>query len=294
MQAWLCENPVGVEALQWKELPTPRAQGGRGADRDEGREPELPRPADRAEQVPGQAAAAVRAGLRVRRPRGGGGRRRDAPEARRRGCRVGAPAASPPTPSRRPRCACRCRRASTSWMRAAFSIDLRHLASRADGSRAAEGRRDRAGAGRGGRRGHRGDPDRQGGRRARHRRGVDAEKCALCGRSAPTRRSTMAAESLRDALKAMTDGRGPDVIYDPVGGEFAEPAFRSIAWRGRYLVVGFAGGPHSGAAVEPGAAQGRLAGGRVLGRLRAPGTAGVRRRDGRAGGLVCARARSSR
>jgi NADPH2:quinone reductase len=33
------------------------------------------------------------------------------------------------------------------------------------------------------------------------------------------------------------------VIYDPVGGDFAEPAFRSIAWRGRYLIVGFASGP---------------------------------------------------
>jgi NADPH2:quinone reductase len=44
-------------------------------------------------------------------------------------------------------------------------------------------------------------------------------------------------------LEADTGGRGPDVIYDPVGGDFAEPAFRSIAWRGRYLVVGFAAGP---------------------------------------------------
>jgi len=41
----------------------------------------------------------------------------------------------------------------------------------------------------------------------------------------------------------MTDGKGPDVIYDPVGGEYSEPALRSIAWRGRYLVVGFASGP---------------------------------------------------
>lgn len=40
----------------------------------------------------------------------------------------------------------------------------------------------------------------------------------------------------------MTNGKGPDVIYDPVGGIYAEPAFRSIAWRGRYLVVGFANG----------------------------------------------------
>ena len=43
-------------------------------------------------------------------------------------------------------------------------------------------------------------------------------------------------------LKRLTGGAGPDVIYDPVGGDLAEPAFRSIAWRGRYLVVGFAQG----------------------------------------------------
>ena len=49
-------------------------------------------------------------------------------------------------------------------------------------------------------------------------------------------------EDLREALKRLTGGAGPDVIYDPVGGDLAEPAFRSIAWRGRYLVVGFAQG----------------------------------------------------
>jgi len=49
-------------------------------------------------------------------------------------------------------------------------------------------------------------------------------------------------EDLRERIKALTDGKGPDVIYDPVGGEYAEPAFRSIGWRGRYLVVGFANG----------------------------------------------------
>lgn len=47
---------------------------------------------------------------------------------------------------------------------------------------------------------------------------------------------------LREAIKQATDGRGPDIVYDPVGGDLAEPAFRSIAWRGRYLVVGFTGG----------------------------------------------------
>ncbi|HTI16206.1 MAG TPA: NADPH:quinone oxidoreductase family protein [Trinickia sp.] len=49
-------------------------------------------------------------------------------------------------------------------------------------------------------------------------------------------------EDLRERIAALTGGRGPDVIYDPVGGRFAEPAFRSIGWRGRYLVVGFANG----------------------------------------------------
>lgn len=49
-------------------------------------------------------------------------------------------------------------------------------------------------------------------------------------------------EDLRERIGALTDGRGPDVIYDPVGGALAEPAFRSIGWRGRYLVVGFASG----------------------------------------------------
>ncbi|HJW51632.1 MAG TPA: NADPH:quinone oxidoreductase family protein [Burkholderiaceae bacterium] len=47
---------------------------------------------------------------------------------------------------------------------------------------------------------------------------------------------------LRDALKAATGGRGVDVIYDPVGGRYAESALRSLAWRGRLLVVGFADG----------------------------------------------------
>ncbi|TAL19897.1 MAG: NADPH:quinone oxidoreductase family protein [Aquabacterium sp.] len=47
---------------------------------------------------------------------------------------------------------------------------------------------------------------------------------------------------LREQIKAATDGKGPDVIYDPVGGDLAEPAFRSIGWRGRYLVIGFAQG----------------------------------------------------
>ncbi len=49
-------------------------------------------------------------------------------------------------------------------------------------------------------------------------------------------------DDLKEALRRATDGRGADVIYDPVGGAYAEPALRSIAWLGRYLVVGFAAG----------------------------------------------------
>lgn len=69
------------------------------------------------------------------------------------------------------------------------------------------------------------------------------EKCALCRSLGADATINYSTEDLRDAIKKATDGKGPDVIYDPVGGDFAEPAFRSIAWRGRYLVVGFASGP---------------------------------------------------
>ena len=68
------------------------------------------------------------------------------------------------------------------------------------------------------------------------------EKCAFCARLGADATLNYATQNLRDKLKELTAGKGPDVIYDPVGGDLAEPAFRSIAWRGRYLVVGFAQG----------------------------------------------------
>jgi NADPH:quinone reductase len=68
------------------------------------------------------------------------------------------------------------------------------------------------------------------------------EKCALCTSIGADATINYGTQDLRDAIKLLTGGKGPDVIYDPVGGELAEPAFRSIAWRGRYLVVGFAAG----------------------------------------------------
>ena len=50
-------------------------------------------------------------------------------------------------------------------------------------------------------------------------------------------------ENLKERVKELTKGQGADVIYDPVGGDFSEQAFRAIAWNGRFLVIGFASGP---------------------------------------------------
>jgi NADPH2:quinone reductase len=49
-------------------------------------------------------------------------------------------------------------------------------------------------------------------------------------------------QDLKDRIKDITRGKGVDVVYDPVGGSLAEPALRSMAWKGRYLVIGFAAG----------------------------------------------------
>lgn len=68
------------------------------------------------------------------------------------------------------------------------------------------------------------------------------EKLALAREHGAHEMIDYAAEDLRASLKRLTEGRGIDVLYDPVGGELAEAALRSMAWEGRYLVVGFAGG----------------------------------------------------
>jgi NADPH2:quinone reductase len=67
-------------------------------------------------------------------------------------------------------------------------------------------------------------------------------KLVICRERGADATINYATEDLRAAIKTHTEGRGPDIIFDPVGGKFAEPAFRSIAWRGRYLVIGFADG----------------------------------------------------
>jgi NADPH2:quinone reductase len=68
------------------------------------------------------------------------------------------------------------------------------------------------------------------------------EKLAVCREHGADATINYTSEDLREAIKAATGGKGPDVIYDPVGGAYSEPAFRAIGWRGRYLVVGFANG----------------------------------------------------
>jgi len=68
------------------------------------------------------------------------------------------------------------------------------------------------------------------------------EKLAVCREHGADATINYAAEDLRERIKSLTERRGVDVIYDPVGGAYSEPAFRSIAWRGRLLVVGFAAG----------------------------------------------------
>ena len=69
-----------------------------------------------------------------------------------------------------------------------------------------------------------------------------AEKLDLARANGADATINYATEDLKQAVKAITGGRGADVVYDPVGGKLAEPAMRSIAWDGRYLVVGFASG----------------------------------------------------
>ncbi len=68
------------------------------------------------------------------------------------------------------------------------------------------------------------------------------EKCNFCRELGADATINYSTANLREELKTLTGGKGPDVVYDPVGGDLAEPVFRSIGWRGRYLVIGFAQG----------------------------------------------------
>jgi NADPH:quinone reductase len=69
-----------------------------------------------------------------------------------------------------------------------------------------------------------------------------AEKLAFAKAHGADETVNYAREDLRDALRRLGGENGIDVVYDPVGGDYAEPALRSLGWEGRYLVIGFAAG----------------------------------------------------
>ncbi|WP_097154464.1 NADPH:quinone oxidoreductase family protein [Cohaesibacter gelatinilyticus] len=68
------------------------------------------------------------------------------------------------------------------------------------------------------------------------------EKLDFCEQFGADERVNYLAQDLKPALKELTNGRGVDVVYDPVGGDLAEAALRATTWYGRFLVVGFASG----------------------------------------------------
>jgi NADPH:quinone reductase len=68
------------------------------------------------------------------------------------------------------------------------------------------------------------------------------ETLAVLGAAGAELTLNYAKEDLKEGLRKLTGGKGVDIIFDPVGGSYAEAALRSIAWEGRFLVIGFAAG----------------------------------------------------
>ena len=68
------------------------------------------------------------------------------------------------------------------------------------------------------------------------------DKLAICKQHGANETINYSNSDLREQINALTNKRGVDVVYDPVGGEYSEQALRSLAWKGRHLVVGFAAG----------------------------------------------------
>ena len=72
--------------------------------------------------------------------------------------------------------------------------------------------------------------------------GVSDEKLQICKERGASQLLNLTGIDVKNAVRALNGGKGPDMIYDCIGGPYAEPALRGIAWGGRYLVVGFAAG----------------------------------------------------
>jgi len=72
--------------------------------------------------------------------------------------------------------------------------------------------------------------------------GSSDEKLKICSERGVKELLNLTGADVKEAVRGLNGGKGPEVIYDCIGGPYAEPALRSIAWGGRYLVVGFAAG----------------------------------------------------
>ncbi|TFZ00471.1 NADPH:quinone oxidoreductase family protein [Ramlibacter henchirensis] len=243
MHAWLCENPVGVDALQWKELPTPQPKRGEVLVRIEAAslnfpdllivqnkyqiKPPLP-------FVPGSEYAGVveAAGEGVTQLKVG----------QRIACLPGTGGFA--THALAPAAICLPLPASFPAVDAAAFIMIYATSHHAlvDRARLKAGETVLVLGAAGGVGTSAIQIAKAMGARVIAAASTD-EKCALCKSIGADATINYSQGNLRDAIKEATGGKGPDVIYDPVGGDYAEPAFRSIAWRGRYLVVGFASGP---------------------------------------------------
>ena len=68
------------------------------------------------------------------------------------------------------------------------------------------------------------------------------EKLEVCKQHGADEVINYSTEDLRDRIKQLTGGKGVDVAFDPLGGDYSEPVLRSMAWGGRFLVIGFASG----------------------------------------------------
>ena len=68
------------------------------------------------------------------------------------------------------------------------------------------------------------------------------EKLELCRQHGASMTIDYSTEDLKERIRELTGGAGADVVYDPVGGPYSEPALRAMAWNGRFLVIGFAAG----------------------------------------------------
>jgi NADPH2:quinone reductase len=68
------------------------------------------------------------------------------------------------------------------------------------------------------------------------------DKLELCRQYGASMTINYSTEDLKTRIRDLTGGKGADVVYDAVGGQYSEPALRSMAWEGRFLVIGFAAG----------------------------------------------------